>query len=243
MTDVDPKNEATFTTTVIKSDLNETGAVTRQVLDELSRCGYGEQVSFAVKLALEEALNNAIRHGNAGDASKTVTVRYAVSAQKVVLIVRDQGNGFLPEAVPDCTTPDRLRMPTGRGILLIKAYMDEVCFRDCGREIQITKRRDSTGLPTCTDGDTPVRHTVFFSGRVQGVGFRYTAEQIAHRFAVTGQVGNTADGRVELIVEGALTQIEEFLSELGRAMKDNIEDSRITASPVTGEFCEFTVVA
>lgn len=243
MTDVDPKNEATFTTTVIKSDLNETGAVTQQVLDELSRCGYGEQVTFAVKLALEEALNNAIRHGNAGDASKTVTVRYAVSAKKVVLIIRDQGNGFLPEAVPDCTTPDRLRMPTGRGILLIKAYMDEVCFRDCGREIQITKRRDSTGLPTGSDGDTPVRHTVFFSGRVQGVGFRYTAEQIARRFSVTGQVGNTADGRVELIVEGALTQIEEFLSELGRAMKDNIEASRITASPVTGEFCEFTVVA
>ena len=242
MTDVDPKNEATFTTTVIKSDLNETGAVKQRIVDELKRCGYGEQVTFAVKLALEEALTNAIRHGNAGDASKTVTVRYAVSAQKVVLIVRDQGTGFLPETVPDCTTPDRLRNPSGRGILLIKAYMDEVCFRDRGREIQITKRRDSTGLPTGSNGDTPIRHTVFFSGRVQGVGFRYTAQHIARRFSVTGQVDNLADGRVELIVEGIQTQIDEFLSELGQAMKDNIEASRITASPVTGEFYEFTIV-
>jgi serine/threonine-protein kinase RsbW len=72
-----------------------------------------------------------------------VTVRYSVTEEKAVISVRDEGGGFLPEDVPDCTSPERLPLPNGRGIMLMRAYMDEVCFRDQGREVCFVKRRTS----------------------------------------------------------------------------------------------------
>src|SRR4029079_16800556 len=62
------------------------------------------------------------------------------------------------------------------------------------------------------------RRQVYYSGRVQGVGFRYTARQIAGRFAVTGFVENLGDGRVHLIVEGETREIDRFLAELSSAL-------------------------
>lgn len=141
MTHVDPDNEATFHTCVIPSDQRETLAVKQSVVEELERCQFCDDAIFAIRLALEEALANAVKHGNQGDASKKITVRYAVTSEKAVIIVRDEGNGFLPDEVPDPTTPDRIPLPSGRGIMLIRAYMDEVEYRDCGRELYFVKRR------------------------------------------------------------------------------------------------------
>ncbi len=141
MTDVDPNNEATFHVCVIKSDPRETEAAKEAIVKELEQCHFSEDATFAVKLALEEALMNAVKHGNIGDPAKCVTVRYAVTPKKVVLIVRDEGGGFIPDAIPDPTTPDRLPLPSGRGIMLMRAYMDEVVFRDHGREVYLLKRR------------------------------------------------------------------------------------------------------
>lgn len=141
MATVDPDNEATFETCVIPSDQRETAVPKQAVLRELQRHRYSAKDAFAVKLALEEALTNAIKHGNRNDPSKKVTVRYAVSAEKAVVIVRDEGPGFEPAQVPDCTAPERLPLPNGRGIMLIQSYMDEVCFRDNGRELYLMKRR------------------------------------------------------------------------------------------------------
>ena len=90
---------------------------------------------------MEEAFTNAIKHGNRCDASKTVTVRYAVNMEMVAIIVRDEGNGFIPDDVPDPTSPDRLPVPSGRGIMLLRAYMDKVEYRDHGRELYFMKRR------------------------------------------------------------------------------------------------------
>ncbi len=141
MTDVDPNNEATFHEHVICSDSREINLPKEAVLDELKRCAFCEDAIFAVKLALEEALCNAVKHGNQGDPTKKVTIRYAVSIEKVVVIVRDEGEGFSPTTVPDPTTPERLPIPSGRGIMLIRAYMDEVRYRDKGRELFFMKRR------------------------------------------------------------------------------------------------------
>lgn len=138
---VDPDNEATFEVCVIPSDLRETHIPKEAILGELDRCRFGEQAIFGVKLALEEALTNAVKHGNECDPGKPVTVRYAVSDEKVVIVVRDEGCGFEPEKTPDPTAPDRLPLPNGRGIMLIRAYMDEVHYRDDGREIYFMKRR------------------------------------------------------------------------------------------------------
>ncbi len=141
MTEVDPDNETAFQVCVIQSDRANTCIPQRAILKELNRCGFSEQVTFGVKLALEEAIANAVKHGNRCDSSKTVTIRYAVNRDRAVVIVRDEGPGFLPEDVPDPTEPDRLALPSGRGIMLIRAYMDEVRYRDHGREIYFVKHR------------------------------------------------------------------------------------------------------
>ena len=89
--------------------------------------------------ALEEAMTNAVRHGNGGDASKRVVVRYAVSPEMCVICVRDEGTGFEPAKIPDPTAPDRLSLPCGRGIMLIRAYMTDVEYRASGREVRMVK--------------------------------------------------------------------------------------------------------
>ena len=141
MTKVDPDNEGTFQVCEIASDLREAAIPKQAVIKELERCRFCEETTFAVKLALEEALTNAIKHGNRNDPSKRVTVRFAVTDEKAVIIVRDEGPGFEPEETPDPTTPDRLPLPDGRGIMLIQSYMDEVRYRDQGREVYFMKRR------------------------------------------------------------------------------------------------------
>ena len=141
MTQVDPDNEATFKVCVVKSKPEQIRKAKQLILKELKRCDFSEQSIFAVKLALEEALSNAVKHGNKCDCSKTVTVRYAVTEERAVVIIRDEGPGFIPDDVPDPTTPDRLPLPNGRGIMLVCAYMDEVQYRDHGREIYFVKYR------------------------------------------------------------------------------------------------------
>ena len=141
MTEPDPDNEATFQVCVIKSDPKETYVPKQRVLTELERCSFPEEATFAVRLALEEALSNAVKHGNRHDASKPVTVRYAITREKAVVIVRDEGPGFEPDGVPNPTDPDRLPLPSGRGIMLMRAYMDEVYYRDRGREVCFVKYR------------------------------------------------------------------------------------------------------
>ena len=141
MSDADPHNESTFRICTIKSDLRETETPKQAILRELERHGFCDDAIFGLKLAMEEAFTNAIKHGNRCDASKTVTVRYAVSVEMVAIIVRDEGNGFIPDDVPDPTSPDRLPVPSGRGIMLLRAYMDKVEYRDHGRELYFMKRR------------------------------------------------------------------------------------------------------
>ncbi|MFQ5590302.1 MAG: ATP-binding protein [Phycisphaerae bacterium] len=137
----DPNNEEAFEVCVMRSDLREARTPKDAILKRLRECKYDAHAVFAVKLALEEAISNAVKHGNRHDQSKRITVRYAVDDDRTVIVVRDEGSGFQPECVPDCRRPDRLPVPNGRGIMLIRAYMDEVEFRDNGREICCVKYR------------------------------------------------------------------------------------------------------
>ena len=86
-----------------------------------------------------------------------------------------------------------------------------------------------------------IRTTVWFSGRVQGVGFRYTACNVARRFSIEGYVRNLADGRVEAVIEGDRQEIERFLSALRSEMSGNIRNEQRQESPLTGEFNGFDV--
>jgi len=144
MTEVDPKNEDSYCVCKIRSRLEESPLPQEGILTQAEACGYSEDEIFAIKLALEEALTNAIKHGNRCDPGKCVTVRYAVTPEILVVLVRDEGEGFSPDKVPDPTSADRLNIPNGRGIMLLRAYMDELEYRDQGREVRFVKRRTAS---------------------------------------------------------------------------------------------------
>jgi acylphosphatase len=82
---------------------------------------------------------------------------------------------------------------------------------------------------------------VLYSGQVQGVGFRYTARQIAQHHAVTGFVRNLPDGRVELVAEGPPAQLDRLLTEIAEAMAGYIESADVQHAPATGKFVSFEV--
>lgn len=84
------------------------------------------------------------------------------------------------------------------------------------------------------------RRTIWYSGTVQGVGFRYTASRIATRYDVTGRIRNLRDGRVECIVEGPIEQIEAFLEDLGEQMSGYIRNVQQETTSYTGTYREFT---
>lgn len=85
------------------------------------------------------------------------------------------------------------------------------------------------------------RREVFFSGHVQGVGFRYTTQDIAQRFNVRGYVRNMSDGRVELVVEGDRNEIARFLAAIHERMGSFIHDVKSNAMPATGRFTTFSI--
>ena len=80
-----------------------------------------------------------------------------------------------------------------------------------------------------------------FSGRVQGVGFRFTTRSVAGLFAVTGFVRNLRDGRVELVAEGERRELEKFLARIKREMPGLISDAEARWSQATGEFGSFGI--
>jgi serine/threonine-protein kinase RsbW len=93
-----------------------------------------------VHMALEESISNAIRHGNKEDASKQVSVECRLAADRFWTRICDEGPGFCLEDVPDCCAPERLEVPGGRGLLLIKAYMTRVEYNACGNCVTLEKR-------------------------------------------------------------------------------------------------------
>jgi serine/threonine-protein kinase RsbW len=127
---------------IIASRFAEVAAVQDAIVVAAERCGYGEAHLFAIKLSLEEALTNAIKHGNRMDPSRKVTVEYQIDDQQVVITVCDEGAGFRPNAVPDPTTGPNLEKPSGRGVMLMRAYMSEIYFNPAGNCVTMIKRRD-----------------------------------------------------------------------------------------------------
>ena len=88
---------------------------------------------------------------------------------------------------------------------------------------------------------SPNRRTCHFSGHVQGVGFRYTAQNIAMRYDICGYVKNLPDGRVELVMEGPDDQLDQLLESIQQRMEGFIRHVDMQTSPATGEFSSFSV--
>lgn len=125
------------------SCLNKARDVEDQLIKACESCHYSEQDVFAIKLALEEALVNAVKHGNELNPCKCVKVSYRVTPQRADFTIEDQGKGFSPAELPDPTAEENLEMSHGRGILLMRAYMNSVVFSPKGNKVTLTKLNES----------------------------------------------------------------------------------------------------
>jgi serine/threonine-protein kinase RsbW len=111
------------------------------VVVELAAAGYSEKDQFAVRLALDEALANGVKHGNRQDPAKWVTFRYLVTPETVLAEVEDQGAGFDPDEVPDPLAPENLERASGRGLFLMRIYMTWVRHNERGNRVTLCKQR------------------------------------------------------------------------------------------------------
>jgi serine/threonine-protein kinase RsbW len=137
MTDDRPSTHDLF----VASDLAEVRRVQDLVEATLQANRFGESDQFAVKLAVEEALVNAIKHGNQLDPGKRVRVQYSVAGDLFRIHITDEGPGFNPEDLPDPTADDFLERPCGRGVLLIRSFMTSVDYLGRGNEVVMSKEK------------------------------------------------------------------------------------------------------
>lgn len=125
----------------IPSDTSEGQKVQVRIIDLLKENGFTDRDLFGMRLALEEALVNAIKHGNNLADDKQVNVICQLTENHVKVVITDEGEGFKLEAIPDPTEEENLEKPCGRGIMLMKAYMTSVDYNDLGNSVTIIKNR------------------------------------------------------------------------------------------------------
>ena len=134
----------------IPSNTTEGLAVQERIIALMEQHDYSMRDVFAMRLSLEEAITNAIRHGNAGDPKKVVTVVADVTDEKLRVVVQDEGEGFEPEDVPDPTSLEFIERPSGRGLMLMRAYLNFVEYSEGGTKITMERNRNSE-LPIIDD--------------------------------------------------------------------------------------------
>ncbi|MBQ3333073.1 MAG: ATP-binding protein [Thermoguttaceae bacterium] len=110
-----------------------------QIVAEMEKRAWSGRDVFAVNLALEEAFTNAIEHGNNCDPRKEFHVKCEVSPKRVSIVIRDEGEGFKRESVPNPLEEENMEIPSGRGVLLIFGFMTSVTYNDKGNEITMIK--------------------------------------------------------------------------------------------------------
>lgn len=126
----------------IASDPSEARRVQEDIEAALKAQQYSESEIFSIRLAVEEALINAIKHGNRMDRSKKVQISYRVHTDHFEVLIADEGTGFDPACVPDPTADENIERPCGRGLMLMKHYMSEVCFGCGGNSVHMRKQRN-----------------------------------------------------------------------------------------------------
>jgi len=119
----------------------EARGITDATLAAMAVARYSKADQFAMDLAMEEAVVNALRHGNRADPAKAVTVFVRVDDEQVVVEVEDEGDGFDPKAVPDPRAWPNLERPGGRGLLLMRHYMSWVRHNERGNRVTLCRYR------------------------------------------------------------------------------------------------------
>ena len=118
---------------------DEKNKLVEKILLEMQRRNWSEREMFDVHIALEEALSNALKHGNASDPSKKIQIHCWLTSDRITLEIADEGAGFNPDSIPDPRHPDHLLIPSGRGLLIIRHHMTTVNFSSSGNTIIMEK--------------------------------------------------------------------------------------------------------
>src|ERR1700730_4046905 len=139
--DFDPEKLNLCVRVTLAADRKSVDPVVAQVMQTVRQMKNVDGKEDAIELALQEALANAVVHGAKEDPTKVVECLVACEEERgVMIIVRDPGPGFDPNAIPSCTVGENVYSNHGRGIFLINQLMDEVQFRKNGTEIHMVKR-------------------------------------------------------------------------------------------------------
>lgn len=127
----------------IPNDTEEGRQIQERIASLLEQHNWPMRDVFGMRLAMEEALVNAIKHGNRMDSSKQVFISCRFETNEISVIIEDQGEGFDLTQVPDPTDEDNLEKPGGRGIMLIRSFVTSVEYNDRGNRLTLTKRLEA----------------------------------------------------------------------------------------------------
>jgi serine/threonine-protein kinase RsbW len=141
--DSTPQSKTSPVQLTLDSSLSSVDKVEQTAEDFAARAGFDEDTVPNIAMAVREAAINAVLHGNAYDPAKQITASFEATAGDLIIRIADQGPGLDPSTLPDPLAPENILRGSGRGIFLIRAFMDEVHFRQLhpGTELTLIKHR------------------------------------------------------------------------------------------------------
>ena len=146
--------ESSVVEVTLESDLKNVEVAEEITLRVAGTAGFDEDEQHRIEMAVHESMINAIWHGNKNDSSKSVWLQFKIYRDRLEIRIRDQGNGFDPHRIPDPLENDNLLNVSGRGIFLIRAFMDEFKVENingAGTEVTMVKHLRS-GIQTKQGG-------------------------------------------------------------------------------------------
>jgi serine/threonine-protein kinase RsbW len=132
---------------LIPSDLDIGHAAIEELMNALGSAAWEGSDLFRIHMAIEEAVVNAIEHGNKRDANKSVHIVFHVGTDKVTMSIKDQGAGFDHQNVADPTEDERVDQPRGRGVMLMRELMSEVHYNELGNHVTLVKFKSPPAEP------------------------------------------------------------------------------------------------
>jgi serine/threonine-protein kinase RsbW len=144
-----PDSTTSRASLTLGSTIESVNTVEQTAEDFAERAGFDEDTVANVAMAVREAAVNAVLHGNAYDAEKHITASFEANSDALIVRITDQGPGLDPDKIPDPLAPENILRGSGRGIFLIRAFMDEVHFRQLhpGTELTLIKHRTPAQPP------------------------------------------------------------------------------------------------
>ena len=137
-----------YKTITIPSSIEKTDKLSQDLLKEAAQNEYTEKDIFAIHLALEEAFVNAVKHGNLQNPDRQVVIKYEVTPEKFDIFITDDGCGFYPCEVDDPRKEENLCKCSGRGLFLMRSYMDVVEYNEKGNCVHMVKYRKQEDKPS-----------------------------------------------------------------------------------------------